>query len=99
MRAAAPSEVVSFHRVKPSLRTRGWAKDERCRVYAKYTRLENARGSDYAWAAAGVPHMEGHASWVDAYYPAGLKVGALPPLYEWLLQHRRTPGPAPGPSR
>ena len=55
----------------------------------KYTRVEAARGSDYSWAAAGVPHMEGHASWVEAYYPPGTKVGALPPLYEWLLSHRR----------
>ena len=56
----------------------------------KYTRLDNARGSDYAWAAAGVPDMEGHASWVEAYYPMGLKIGALPPLYEWLLLHKRS---------
>lgn len=33
--------------------------------------------------------MEGHASWVEAYYPPGLRVGALPPLYEWLLSHAR----------
>ena len=44
----------------------------------------------YSWGAAGVPHMEGHASWVEAYYPAGLKVGSLPPLYEWFLRHRRS---------
>ena len=55
----------------------------------KYSRIEQARGSDYAWEAAGVPTMEGHASWVEAYYPAGTKVGSLPPLYEWMLQHRR----------
>jgi predicted peptidase len=59
----------------------------------KYTRIEHARGSDYAWAAAGVPHMEGHASWVDAYYPPGTKVTALPPLYEWLLTHQRRVSP------
>ena len=63
----------------------------------KYTRLDSARGSDYSWAAAGVPHMEGHASWVEAYYPAGTKVGVLPPLYEWLLRHSRSDlGPAQG---
>ena len=32
----------------------------------KYTRVAEAPGSDYSWAAAGVPHMEGHASWVEA---------------------------------
>jgi hypothetical protein len=32
----------------------------------KYTRIEHARGSDYSWDAAGVPSMEGHASWVEA---------------------------------
>ena len=58
------------------------------------TRIESARGSDYAWAAAEVPEMAGHASWVDAYYPAGTRVGGHPPthppLYEWLLAHRRS---------
>ena len=38
--------------------------------------------------------MEGHASWVDAYYPPGTKIiGARYegiPLYDWLLAHRRT---------
>jgi len=58
---------------------------------AKYTRIPEARGSDPAWAAAGVPQMEGHASWVDAYYPAGTKVSQMAsvPLYQWLLSHRR----------
>ena len=58
---------------------------------AKYTRIQEARGSDPAWAAAGVPHMEGHASWIDAYYPPGTKVNqmASAPLYQWLLTHRR----------
>ena len=62
----------------------------------KLTRFD-ARGSDYAWGAAGVPHMEGHASWVEAYYPPGTRVGgesALPPLYAWLLEHRRGDGNA-----
>ena len=40
--------------------------------------------------------MEGHASWVEAYYPAGTKLptsvgGAhAVPLYEWMLSHRRS---------
>jgi hypothetical protein len=51
----------------------------------KYERL-HARGSDYSWAAAGVPEMGGHASWVHAYYPPGSRVGEVP-LYAWFLQH------------
>ena len=62
----------------------------------KYTRLEHARGSDYSWAAAGVPPMEGHASWVEAYYPPGLKASSLPPLYEWMLGHARGEANATG---
>ena len=54
----------------------------------KYTRLDEARGSDYSWAAAGVPEMEGHASWVHAYYPPGSKVGETP-LYEWFALFAR----------
>ena len=46
----------------------------------------HARGSDYSWTAAGVPEMEGHASWVHAYYPPGSRVGEVP-LYTWFLQH------------
>ena len=60
----------------------------------KYTRIEQARGSDYSWEAAGVPNMEGHASWVDAYYPPGTRVGGPVPLYEWLLEHSRGDAPA-----
>lgn len=59
----------------------------------KYTRIEHARGSDYSWDAAGVPSMEGHASWVEAYYPAGTRVGGTIPLYEWLLSHKRRAEP------
>ena len=55
---------------------------------AKYTRVDEARGSDYSWVAAGVPEMEGHASWVHAYYPPGSKVGEVP-LYEWFLSFAR----------
>ena len=39
----------------------------------KYSRIPEARGEDYSWAAAGVPNMEGHASWVHAYYPPGVE--------------------------
>lgn len=60
----------------------------------KFTRIEEARGEDYAWAAAGVPSMEGHASWVHAYYPPGMKLSESPPLYDWLLTFRRSPLPS-----
>lgn len=59
---------------------------------AKYTRIEQARSTDLSWVAAGIPEMEGHASWVDAYYPLGTtRVGHLEavPLYQWLLSHTR----------
>ena len=61
----------------------------------KYSRLPRAKGADYAWPAAGVPEMAGHASWVDAYYPPLTKVAELQrvPLYEWLLSHRRVASP------
>ena len=39
----------------------------------------------------GVPTMEGHASWVHAYYPPGSSVGHVP-LYDWLLSFRREQG-------
>ena len=55
----------------------------------KYDRIPEARGTDPSWAAAGVPDMEGHASWVHAYYPPGTRVGENPPLYDWLLKHHR----------
>ena len=40
--------------------------------------------------------MEGHASWVEAYYPPGLKASSLPPLYEWMLGHARGEANATG---
>ena len=46
---------------------------------------------DYAWGAAGVPAMEGHASWVHAYYPPGTPADDIP-LYAWLMRFRRAPG-------
>ena len=54
----------------------------------KYTRLAEARAQDYAWEAAGIPPMEGHASWVQAYYPPRSKIDEQP-LYDWLLSHTR----------
>ena len=71
---------------------------------AKYSRLDAARGLDYAAAsnmftygpswlattllAAIAPSFPGHASWVEAYYPPGCEAGKAP-LYEWLLTFRR----------
>jgi len=60
----------------------------------KYSRIDEAPGQDYAWAAAGVPTMEGHASWVHAYYPPGSSVGHVP-LYDWLLSFSREHGKRP----
>jgi predicted peptidase len=63
------------------------------RAPLKYTRIDSAPGADYAWQAAGVPEMEGHASWVNAYYPPGSEPTEIP-LYAWLLSFRRSPGAA-----
>jgi hypothetical protein len=63
------------------------------RAPLKYTRIDSAPGADYAWQAAGVPEMEGHASWVNAYYPPGSEPTEIP-LYAWLLSFRRPPGAA-----
>ena len=65
------------------------------RAPLKYTRIDSAPGADYAWQAAGVPEMEGHASWVNAYYPPGSEPTEIP-LYAWLLSFRRPPGAAAG---
>ena len=59
-----------------------------------YIEVENAAGSDYGWQATNdlvSLHMEGHASWVNAYYPEGgtFVPGELPPLYTWFLRHKR----------
>jgi predicted peptidase len=54
----------------------------------KYDRIQRAAGKDYSWDAADIPHMEGHASWVNAYYPEDSIVGQVP-LYDWFLSHSR----------
>ena len=54
---------------------------------AKYTRVPEAPGRDPSWGAAGIPDMPGHGGMCEvAYYPPG---GSPPPLYAWLLSHRR----------
>lgn len=55
----------------------------------KYERIADAPGFDYSWGAAGIPYMEGHASWMNAYYPKESVVEELAtfPLYTWLLAH------------
>lgn len=59
----------------------------------KYDRIQRAAGKDYSWDAADIPHMEGHASWVNAYYPEDSTLGQVP-LYDWFLSHSR-PAAAP----
>jgi len=49
----------------------------------KYTRLEHAPGHDEQWAAAGIPEMPGHASWVPAY-----KIDSE--LWNWFLDHSKS---------
>jgi predicted peptidase len=54
---------------------------------AKYTRVPEAPGRDPSWGAAGIPDMPGHGGMCEvAYYPPD---GSPPPLYAWLLSHRR----------
>jgi len=55
----------------------------------RYERIANAAGQDMSWEAAGIPRMEGHASWIDAFYPEGSVVGRVP-LYSWFLTHERS---------
>eukprot|EP00960_Hanusia_phi_P044254 756539-Hanusia_phi.AAC.1 len=54
-------------------------------VLVKYSRISNSAGSDPNWINFGMGglHMEGHASWVDAYEKSGEE------LWRWFLEHRR----------
>lgn len=63
----------------------------------KYTRLDKAPHRDYAWHAAGINDMSGHASWVYAYYPPDRPAGDVP-LYDWFFAHTRPQDAAPKPT-
>ena len=52
----------------------------------RYERIPSAPGKDMSWDAAGIPFMEGHASWINAYYPRTSALGHVP-LYAWFLEH------------
>ncbi|EKX46594.1 hypothetical protein GUITHDRAFT_107380 [Guillardia theta CCMP2712] len=55
-------------------------------VQVKYSRLPHSAGSDPNWINFGMGglHMEGHASWVDAYEKSGEE------LWKWFLGHKRS---------
>lgn len=68
------SSVISFHRVRPSLRTSGSSKDPRCRVIADYTRLESGPAH---WNSRCLPH----------FLLIGTPKSGTTSLFNWVLQH------------
>lgn len=66
--------VVSFHRVKPSLRNHDWSKDSRCRVFAEYKRLESGPAH---WTSRCLP----------GFLLLGTPKSGTTSLFNWILQH------------
>ena len=68
------SSVISYHRMRPSLRAQGWSKDPRCRVFAEYTRLES-----------GPPHWTSRC--LPSFVLLGTPKSGTTSLFNWVLQH------------
>ena len=68
------SSVISFHRVRPSLRAHGVGKDPRCRVFAEYTRLESGPAH---WSSRCLP----------SFVLLGTPKSGTTSLFNWMLQH------------
>ena len=74
------SSVVSFHRVRPSLRTADWGRDPRCRVFAEYTKLESGPAH---WTSRCLPH----------FLLLGTPKSGTTSLFNWVLQHPEVRAP------
>ncbi|KAL1495599.1 hypothetical protein AB1Y20_016959 [Prymnesium parvum] len=75
------TEVISFHRVRPSLRAQGWDRDPRCRIYAEYTRLETGPVN---WFSRCLPH----------FLVVGTPKSGTTSLFNWIMQHPDARAPA-----
>lgn len=69
-----PTSVISFHRVRPSLRSDDFGKDPRCRVVAEYTRLESGPAH---WTSRCLPN----------FLLLGTPKSGTTSLFNWILQH------------
>jgi len=68
------TSVISFHRVRPSVRSKGVDKDPRCRVFAEYTRLQSGPAH---WTSRCLPN----------FVLIGTPKSGTTSLFNWVLQH------------
>ena len=68
------TSVISYHRVRPALRSFSMGKDPRCRVFAEYARLESGPAH---WTSRCLPH----------FLLLGTPKSGTTSLFNWVLQH------------